>query len=170
MAGVNQVSIDALNLSTGASATHEPLRPYNFTFEIPGIEPLLVRSFPLPTVSNEEIAIPHGNEEVFIAGKAKFEAGELVIMDDVNSDAFNALTSWRESVYTPSDGNIQLAGNYKKDGTIKQYMPDGNPVRAWKLVGCWPTKLTPGNLSHDEGSGFMKISCTIRYDKAYPVA
>jgi hypothetical protein len=86
-------------------------------------------------------------------------------MVDVN--IAQILQKWRYMVYNPETGQIGLAAQYKKVGTITQFAPNGGFIRQWKLIGAWPSAFDAGDADLS-GEDTVNISVTITIDKAVP--
>lgn len=172
------VQLAATVLANGgefASAGYSPQHQNNWTIEIlnfiPGGDPLslaLRRGF-LPTFGVDEVQIPFGNESVYAAGRARYEAGTIEVNDYVDVDIQGLLTDWFERVYSGvremTNGRVGVPRDYKRRAFIMFTAPDGSVERRWQLRGAWPTQMTFGTL--DMGSSeVVQISTNIRYDKA----
>ena len=129
---------------------------------------LLVKSFPLPKESTEVNTLDHFNQQIKLAGKTTFDGGELVIHDAIDKDVEIIFRKWRNQVYNASKGTVGYASEYKLDGYITEYKPNGDGGRKWKLIGCWPSNVNYGELDYETG-GYKDITATIVYDWAYRV-
>lgn len=127
---------------------------------------LAVESCPFPVITNEPIELAYGNSRVKVAGQATFDDVELQVKDFITADLENVIWRWRCQVYNPDSNEIGWARDYKKNGHIVQFAPDGTCPRAWKIEGVWPTTFNSGDLSYD-GSDKKLISMTLSVDKAY---
>ena len=127
---------------------------------------LLVKSFPLPKESTEVNTLDHFNQQVKLAGKTTFSGGDLVIHDAIDKDVEIMFRNWRKKVYNASKGTVGYASDYKLDGTVTEYKPNGDGGRIWKLVGCWPSEVNYGELDYETG-GYKDMTATIVYDWAY---
>lgn len=127
---------------------------------------LLVKSFPLPKETTEVNTLDHFNQQIKLAGKTTFSGGELVIHDAIDKDVEILFRKWRNRVYNASKGTVGYAADYKSNGTIVEYSPNGETGRKWRLVGCWPSEVNYGDLDYETG-GYKDITCTIVYDWAY---
>ena len=129
---------------------------------------LLVKSFPLPKENTEVNTLDHFNQQIKLAGKTTFDGGELVIHDtiDENKDVEIMFRKWRNKVYNASEGTVGYAADYKINGTVTEYSPNGDKGRKWKLIGCWPSVVNYGDLDYETG-GYKDITATIVYDWAY---
>ncbi len=162
----------------GIAGGYEPQRLNNFVFEVTPpdadasaqeILQLSVNAAFAVSENNEEIAVNHLNETVYIAGRAVWEAGELVLKDFVDTQTASIINDWRRKVYNPTNGRIGMAKDYKVDASIMLYGPDGNYERQWDLKGCWPQSVTWGAGWDATASDINTITVNIRYDKGYPV-
>lgn len=129
---------------------------------------LLVKSFPLPKETTEVNTIDHFNQQIKLAGKTTFDGGELVIHDAIDKDVEIMFRSWRNKVYNASKGTVGYASDYKVNGLVTEYKPNGDGGRKWKLIGCWPSTVNYGELDYETG-GYKDITATIVYDWAYRV-
>jgi len=161
------VSADHIAAQNGA---FEPQRKNNFTLilEMGGDVELIQRSldeFPIPKETNSPIDVNFGNEVRKVAGRATFEDLSLVLKDFVDQQVVEQMIQWRRQVYDPNTGVIGLARDYKKQGEVIMFGPNGETQRTWKLYGVWPSKLDPGggNMNANENN---KITVTITIDKA----
>lgn len=175
----------------------EPQRTHNWAFEVPlsselaqdTIKLSLVQGF-LPVAYNDEVPISYGNEEVFVAGKAHVEAGQIICRDWVDQPTAALLLGWRRQVYNPDTGAINLARFYKRTAYIVLYSPnvvdgpaqnintafvgpgfDIDPgvyyERVWELQGVWPIRVNAAAQGLDmTNSGMVMIECLMRFDKA----
>lgn len=168
MPGVNAEHIAA------QAAGFEPQRQSNWEFEVElgsGDDKEIIRlsaiSFALPNENNDPLELPYGNEKVYAAGKANFDASALVLRDYVDQETRNAILRWRRLVYDPETGAVGLARDYKKRASIVLKGPDGSTVydREVELIGCWPQAVTAGTLDYSAGDP-VQIEVTIQYDKA----
>jgi len=132
----------------------EPQRQNHFDVEFQNISTdmsFAISTFTLPGISNDPITIPFRNEERKVAGPARVDEASLSIRDYVDAQVHNAFMSWRRLVFDPTTGIVGRAANYKRQGSLFVFGPDGEIERSWTLVGCWPSHDPP--LSLDSGSG-----------------
>lgn len=159
----------------------EPQRQHNWALELnlPGDDgdyiTLSIASGFLPAGYNDELAIPYGNEVVYVAGKAMWDAGTIVLRDWIDRPTAKILLDWRVQVYNPTTGAIGLASDYKQDASIILFGPnvvDKSEAavvgeRVWTLHGAWPIRVSPAANGLDMStSGQVMIEMVLRYDKA----
>ena len=131
-------------------------------------ETLLVKSFPLPKERTEVNTLDHFNQQIKLAGKTTFEGGSLVIHDAIDKDVEVLFRRWRKTVYDATTGKVGYAADYKTNGYVIEYSPNGEKARKWKLIGCWPSDVDYGDLDYETG-GYKDLTATITYDWAYRV-
>lgn len=123
----------------------------------------------LPNEGNEEIEMQWINESVWVAGRRTLQQGSMRIRDFVDRDTAGAIHRWRKLVYDPTTGKVGYAANYKKGGSILVFGPDGvSHVRRWKLYGCWPVSVDPGELNY-ETNEIVVMTVALRFDRAVPL-
>ena len=194
--GADQPSTLNVNNAVNQSAYHmadspnlyEPQRSNNFEFIVSGLSTLVipdgsgrtisaqnasdairlsVSSSSVPHFSQGVIEIQRGNNTVKYAGVPSFNAGTLVINDYIGLEAKMALEAWQNLSYNVRTQKVGLAGDYKKECSLVEYMPDYQPVRKWVLQGCWISELSEDNFSNEDNSKHT-VTATIQYDRAYP--
>ena len=150
----------------------EPQRSFNFQLElygVPGrdiINMSVIESF-LPEINIEQIEVPYMAEVRKVAGKVRYQDGQVVCADYVDRPTFSSIEQWRKMVYDPASGLLSYASNYKKEGAIVMVGPDGSASRIYKIKGAWPSVVSGGPMSM-ENSDFNRINLTITFDVAEP--
>lgn len=161
----------------GQGGGFEPMRTNHMQLIITGLDgqnssrddvlTLSVASFPLPKRSVGVIEIGYLNETRKFAGRPSYSALPLVFHDYVDKDVASILQRWHALCSDHVTGKGQLAAVYKKTAYIKQFGPDGQTERQWRLEGCWLSECDPGDCDQD-GDGDVRISVTMEMDKFYP--
>lgn len=148
----------------------EVQRTNNFEVVFEGLSEditLSVASFSLANITNDPIEIPYGNSKVKVAGQASFDDASLVVNDYIVADIEKQLWAWRKKVFDPETMKVGWAEDYKRNGRLYQYGPDGTVQRVWRLIGCWPTGLESPEFNYD-GSDKKQITMPMAIDQAYP--
>ena len=128
---------------------------------------LALSSFPLPKVTNGIIEVGFVNERRKFAGLPTFDDLSVVYKDYVDKGTADILWKWRKLVYDPKTGKIGLKSVYAKDGFAELFAPNGEFVRRYELIGCWPSGMDPGDADL-AGEDTINITATITIDKAFP--
>jgi hypothetical protein len=162
-------SVGAFHLAPQGGG-YEPQRTFNWHVIFPEggkIIELAIDSAFLPSNSNEPIELHYGNERHWVAGKAQFQFGQIIVKDFISEDVSRVINEWRKKVYNPSDGKIKLATNYKRKGRIVMTDPEGNQTREWELQGMWPQAVNnaANGLAYQQND-IVRIEVVIAFDRA----
>lgn len=171
--GYDSRSLGPMHVS--ANRNYEPQRTNNFQVEfynLPGAGTqeimLATNDFSLPTISTPVVDVGHGNSKVHFAGQAEFSGMEsLQVVDYITTDIENIIKEWHLQVYNPETDKIGWAANYKKDGQVTEFAPDGTNLRNWKIKGAFPSAVNYGPTLSMDGAEVKKVEITISYDKAW---
>jgi hypothetical protein len=167
-----------LSASHIASRNYEPQRSnngmfriYNIPSNVSGVKgetvlSLSLKSFPIPTVTIDALEISFLNENRKVAGKVSFGDMEIKFHDYVDINTAHICKLWHEQVYNPFTGKIGLARNYKKDGIIELFAPEGSYSRYYYVQQCWPKSFDHGSIDMDTSDSVL-ITMTLAVDKAY---
>jgi hypothetical protein len=162
--------VTAKHLAPGQGGKFEPQRNFDWQLDlqIPGGYEIKmsVSSVTGITESNEPIELHYGNEVQYVAGKARFEAGQLVVRDMVDVDVNGKISEWRKLVYSAQSGAIQYASNYKRNGTLLLLDPTGAERASWNVVGLWPQSVNYGQLDY-ESNDIVRIEVVMLFDRAW---
>lgn len=171
------IDLNANHIAAQAGA-FEPQRGNNGVlrlFGLPGDTPqakgqnvtvLSLQGFGLPNVTVEATETMFLNEKRKVAGTVNFDDIEVTFKDFCDQNTAQILKSWHEQVYDPSTGSIGLARNYKKNGIIELFAPNGSYSRYYYLEGVWPTLYNPGTIDMTSAEPVL-ITMTLSIDKAY---
>lgn len=124
-----------------------------------------VISFPIPHFNQNIIEVNRGNTKLKYAGVPTFGDGQLVCYDYIGAETAGVLEAWQNLSYNVQTEKVGHASDYKKDCTVIEYSPDYQPVRSWKLHGCWVSALQEDTLDNTTNNA-MRVTATITYDRA----
>jgi hypothetical protein len=130
---------------------------------------LALDSFKIPQT---EVAITSArflNEARKFAGEVTHEDMTVTFKDFVDAEVAAALKQWHAKVYNPYTGKIGYARDYKKNGLIELYGPDGTAVRSYTVIGIWPSLVNHGQIDM-ASTDMLKIEVTFAVDRVVPRA
>jgi len=127
---------------------------------------LAVAGGAIPGSSFEEVTIDFVNMQVFMAGAIRFESFALRVRDFIDAGSRKALWDWYQLVGNPRTGSMGLPNEYKADGNIILFAPNGTAERKWKVEGVWPQAQGWGDLDYSTVENLM-MEFTLRCDRAY---
>ena len=124
----------------------------------------LCKSASLPASSVEPITVPFRGREIKLAGDKKFEPWEITIINDTNFNVRNAFERWLNTINS-HEGNIgnQTPSNYKREMEIYQLDKNGNELKQYRMVGCFPSTIGAIEMSYDNAE-IEEFPVTIEYD------
>lgn len=131
-----------------------------------GILCLNVVSFKLPDISVDAIELRHGNDSVKVAGAPKVGTGSLTVRDVIGADTEQMLWAWFNLVYDVRNKTMGFAVDYKKEGILYQFAPDGTSTRAWQCTGIWPDSMPSQDFGTDKGD-VKTLDVTLNVDNMY---
>lgn len=163
--------VSARHLAPGPGGHYEPQRSYDWQIQlnVPGAGDIIWtcdQAF-APTESNEQIELHYGNEVQYVAGKARFEPGQLSVRDMVDIDMQAHINAWRRMVYDPKTGAVNWATDYKTNGYLVMLDPKGSKSRKWKLIGLWPSQVAFAPALDYNNNDIVRIDITLTYDRAF---
>lgn len=121
----------------------------------------------VPHFSVTPLSIKRGNNSMKFAGTPEFSDGKLVLDDFIGAGTKDLALAWQRKVYNVETEKVGLASDYKLTGWLKEYTPDYQTVRTWRLDGCWISGISEDGYSHEDNKN-RTIDVTLQYDKAIP--
>lgn len=122
----------------------------------------------VPHFSVQPLEYRRGNDVVKFAGVPSFDEGSLTVDDVVGLDTKGILMAWQAKTYNVHTRKGGRMADYKFDCILIEYTQDYEPIREWKLFGCWPSSLSEQPFDR-ENDDRRQIEATIQYDRAVPL-
>ena len=128
---------------------------------------LLLKEASRPHFIFEEPVMHHNQEEVYFAGKQKWDPIKLVWYDAENPDISADMWDWLNKGILVSIGsaNVHTPSQYKKRASLQMLRADGMPSETWQMDGCWCKDLQWNNLDYGD-TEIATIEVEMRYDRA----
>lgn len=165
----------------------EPQRTNNFEVIFPGLTGLTtidtgltlpenasdlltlsVKSVDYPTTNISNLTVAYGNNQINFAGRPTYGDVSITVVDYIGINTERIIMAWSKKVYDPKTEIVGWASDYKRDGYLMEYSPDGSVVRRTQLRGCFPGTVSPGAFSND-GNDIREITVTFYCDVAIPL-
>lgn len=165
----------------------EPQRTNNFEVQFPNLGQLFsidqglalpgnasdlltlsVKSVDYPSTEITNLQVSYGNNSINFAGKPSYGSVNIVVNDYIGIQTERIIMAWSKLVYDPKSETVGWASQYKRDGYLFEYSPDGTVVRRTQLRGCFPGNVSPGGFDNDNNS-IREITCTFYVDVAIPL-
>lgn len=166
--------IDTLNADHigQAGGGFEPQRTNNGLLYIAGLDgnendllTLSIASFPIPKSNIGIVEKRFQNQIRKFAGTPTYDDLSVVFNDYTDQNTATILARWHYLVHDPLSGKTGFASQYKKNGRVVLYAPDGSIEREYEVQGMWPSGFDPGDVDH-EGEDTVRITMTLTIDRA----
>ena len=112
-------------------------------------------------------SVPYFGREVKVAGSRTFPSWSITVINDETFNVRNNLELWMSSINQHVSNLRSAAFNppiaYQQDATVIQYGKSGQPVKTYKLVGCFPTDVAPIDLDWASGDTIEEFGVTFEY-------
>lgn len=129
---------------------------------------LCLQSFSLPNIETSPVQVYHGNGAVNFAGQPSLTGmNNMPVNDFITKDIEKIIVDWQKQVYDPETDKMGWAGDYKKEGAVTQFGPDGTEQRKWEVYGIWPSAVDYGSSFNYQGSDVKQVTMTLTYDRAW---
>lgn len=125
------------------------------------------RATSLPGDTLSSISIPYFGREIKVAGTRTFPTWGITVINDETFNIRNNLEIWMSAINQHVSNlraptfNPPLA--YQADATVIQYGKSGQPIKTYKLVGCFPTEVAPIDLDWASGDQIEEFGVTFEY-------
>ena len=103
----------------------------------------------LPGSTLGTIEVPFRGRRVKLAGDRTFEPWTVTVINDTGMEVRNAMERWMNGMNAHS-ANVGLATpiSYEADLLVEQIDKAGDVVKTYILRGCFPTAVSPIDLSY----------------------
>lgn len=124
----------------------------------------LVRTASLPGQTITEIPINFRGRQLFIAGDRTFETWATTVFNDTDFMIRNAIERWMNGINDLSESTgLSNVADYTADLFVEQLNRDDQTIKTYVLKNCWPTVVSPIELSMDTVSEIETFDITWRY-------
>lgn len=135
------------------------------------------RAAQLPQSSVGTIEIPYFGRKIKIAGDRVFQNWQVTVMNDEDFSVRDMMEAWSNHLNT-HETNIRRTpteNSYKSEMEVIQFGkggPSGDsaiPIRTYKLIGAFPTVVSPIALDWNTTDQIETFDVTFEYDYWLPV-
>ena len=128
---------------------------------------LLCQTASIPTGTIEQTELNYFGRVYKIAGTRTFEDWETTILNDEDF----AIRIWMEKWMDKINGNTSNVAseaalnpnNYMVDAQVIQYGKNGDPIREYAMLGCWPTAIAAIELDWSTNNEVVNFAITWAY-------
>jgi hypothetical protein len=158
-----------LNFPTGLGVTPD----IDFRF--------MIKAAQIPGSTISTIPVPFRGRTLKIAGDRSFEPWTITVINDTNYKIRNSFEKWMNFMNRHDDNaGVITPAAYQKEMLVYQLgrgiaNQDANagalpttasnmPVlKTYKFFGCWPSDITPMDLSYDSSDTIQEFQVTLQY-------
>lgn len=134
------------------------------------------RAAELPASQIGTVEIGYFGRKIKIAGDRTFADWTVTIMNDEDFGVRSLFEAWSNAINrhvsnvrdpnaTSENSNLST---YKADLIVNQYGKDGEKIRAYKIIGAFPTNIAAITLDWDQQNQIETFQTTFTYDYWIP--
>ena len=124
----------------------------------------LVKATSLPGQTISEIEVQFRGRQLYMAGDRTVEAWTTTFINDTDFMVRNAMERWMSGINDLETGvGLNAVSDYTAQLRVEQLDRDDNILKSYVLKNCWPTAITPIELSYDTVSDIETFDVTWRY-------
>lgn len=160
----------AFNLSTFKSGAlpQGGFRPSLFEINVSRLgsgASLLGMSSQVPALTMGVIEAPYFGRKIKLAGDRIYAEWVTTLMVDEDFDVRSQLEDWNIAM-NAAETNLraEIANAYKEDVQVKLYGKQGNIIRAYNLVGAWPSDVGTIELDWNTTDTIGTYTVTWQFD------
>lgn len=121
----------------------------------------------LPGDTLSQISLNYFGRETKIAGTHSFGDWSFTVYQDEDFDLRNIFELWMNGmnghISNLRQPNLISPGAYQRDARVIQYGKTGDIIKEYKLVGCFPTDLSPMDLDWGASDQIHQFAVTLAY-------
>ena len=135
--------------------------------------PFLVKAASLPGQALGTIEVPYRGRRIKFPGDRTFQDWSITIINDSKFQLRNKFERWLDSLQgmesntATADFNA-FGGNAFAEWVVNQLDRNGTPIKAYKLIGCFPTDISAIDLSYEATDQIEEFSVTLAYSYFIP--
>lgn len=148
---------------------YEPKKENRWILRFPsalGLNEWYFQSANRPHIKINEVEIPFLNTSTWVAGRFLWEPMQVTMRDPIGPSASQAMMEWTRLHAESVTGRMGYAAGYKKDVELEMLDPTNVVIEKWIMQGTMVTDIDFGSLKYDGSGELVKISATLRYDRA----
>jgi hypothetical protein len=132
------------------------------------LTPFLVRAASLPGTALGTIEIPYRGRRIKVPGDRTYADWQITIINDNKFQLRNLFELWVNAIQSAernvaTNEFINFAQPVFCNWTVNQLNRAGKPVKAYTLIGCFPTEISPIELSYDANDQIEEFSVSLAY-------
>jgi len=126
----------------------------------------------LPESNVSQIDVPYFGRKIKVAGERTFNDWAVSVLNDEDFSVRSMFETWSNAI-NRMVANVRdpavATENYKVDLDVIQYGKDGSTIRAYQLVGAFPTQIGAIGLNWESANAIEEFGVTFAYDYWIPL-
>lgn len=141
----------------------------------------MIKAAQIPGSTISSIPVPFRGRTLKVAGDRTFDPWTITVINDTNYKIRNAFEKWSNfmnrhddnaGVITPAAYQREMkvfqlgrgiAAQDANGGSLPSTSSNMPVLKTYKFYGCWPSDLTPMELSYDSSDTIQEFSVTLQY-------
>ena len=119
-----------------------------------------------PKIKIDDVEIPFLNTSTWVSGRFIWETMPITLRDPIGPSATQAMMEWVRLHAESVTGRMGYAAGYKKDVELEMLDPTGVVIEKWIMQGTMLTDVDYGQLKYGGTGDLVKITATLRFDRA----
>lgn len=137
-------SMGFMSNDTTATAATAPL------ISDPASLPFLVKAANLPASNITPVEVPFRGRVLKVAGERTFDTWTVTVLNDTDFKIRTIMEQWMNGISRLTNGSGETnPADYDADLYVSQLDRNGDELRKYKFVGCFPTNISEIALSYD---------------------
>lgn len=130
------------------------------------------RAAQLPGASLAVVEVAHQGRVVKLYGNRTFEDWTITVYNDENFRFRDLFFKWSNRINGLESNLTQQTEtgplSYKGSATITQLAKNGDSIRSYRLIGCFPSVINPIDVDWDAKTTIQDFQVTLAYDYWVP--
>jgi len=116
----------------------------------PAAAPFLVKAANLPASNITPVEVPFRGRILKVAGERTFDTWTVTVLNDTDFKIRTIMEQWMNGISRLTNGSGETnPADYDADLYVSQLDRNGDELRKYKFVGCFPTNISEIALSYD---------------------
>lgn len=128
----------------------------------------MCKSASIPSSRLGVIPVKYKGRTLKYPGDREFDNWTITVLNDENFAPRRAFEAWSDALNNHfqnlRDAAAGVPAGYQVDATVSQFSKiGGDPIKQYKMIGCWPSEIGDIQLTYDGGDTIEEFSVTLAY-------
>lgn len=111
------------------------------------------------------IEVPYMGRKIKVGGDRIYTEWTITILNDEAYTLRTYFEDWTDLINDPeSNVGSAIIESYKQDGFIEQLGSDDSVIAKYKLIGCFPSEVSPIDVSFESNDTVEEFTVTLQLD------